>query len=533
MSDVSQSEVRFLHTLNNTEIDAVSEALTAYFGRYGVPNRDILRMRLGLEEALMHYQLRFGSDTEMQINARRRFGRVNFEIRVRGDAYNPFAENKEDELLQRMLNGLDLAPAWSYRNGVNSIHYSAPVKMTLSSLQQILLAIVLGCILGWGAAQLPETALTTLNDGILTPIFDTMMGLLSAFACLLIFVAMVNSITGMGDISTLSKIGGKMISRFMLWQFGGIAVCVPLMVLLFRTVNDSGGGLDVSVLVKLVLDVIPSSVVTPFVEGNTLQIIFVAACCGVALLALGTKTAMITEFISQAEYMVKMILDAVLRLMPIVVFISLFQMVASGTLLTMGGVLKSPLVAAVFCLLYFGIRLAVLCVRTKINPMKMMKKLVPITLLAFSTSSQAACYSKSIDTLEKEFGVSPQMSTLGVTLGQAVYGPGAAIGMAAMCLCMAEVYQVPVNVSWLVTLGLMSVIMSIASPPIPGGNITCYAILCRQLGIPMEAVALCIALDVVHDRLQTTVDTINLHLEVTALACNMKMVKREVLEDGT
>lgn len=28
-------------------------------------------------------------------------------------------------------------------------------------------------------------------------------------------------------------------------------------------------------------------------------------------------------------------------------------------------------------------------------------------------------------------------------------------------------------------------------------------------------------------------DTIDLHLEVTALACDMKMVKREVLEKGT
>lgn len=519
-----------MQTLNNSGIDTVSEALAAYFSKYGVPSRDILRMRLGLEEALMHCQLRFGSDTEMQVSARRRFGRVNFEIRVKGEAYNPFAENKEDELLQRMLTGLDLAPAWAYRNGVNSILYSASVKMTLSSLQQILLAIVLGVLLGWGAAFLPEAALTTLNDGILTPIFDTMMGMLSAFACLLIFVAMVNSITGMGDISTLSKIGGKMISRFLLWEFGGIAVCLPLMAPLFRTVSNSSGGLDVAVLVKIVLDMIPSSAVAPFVEGNTLQIIFVAACCGVALLALGTKTAMITEFISQAEYMVKMILDAVLRLMPVVVFISMLQMVASGTLMTMGGVVKSPLAAAVFCFGFSAVRFLLLCTRNKIKPAVFLKKIMPVTMLALSTSSQAACYSKSISTLEKDLGVSSKMSTLGVTLGQALYGPGAAIGMSAVCLTMAEIYAVPVNASWLVTLGLMSVIMSIASPPIPGSAITCYAILCRQLGIPMEAVALCIALDIIHDRLQTTMDTVNLHLEVTDLACGMKLVNRETLD---
>lgn len=520
-----------MHVLNNSEIDTISEAMTAYFAQHGVANREIQRMRLGLEEALMHYQLRYGSDTEVQVNARRRFGRVNYEIRVLCESYNPFVEDKEDELLQRMLTGLDLAPVWSFRGGVNSITYSAPVKMKLSSLQRILLAIVLGGLLGWGASFLPEAVLTTVNEGILSPLFDTIMGLLSAFACLLIFVAMVNSITGMGDISTLSKIGGKMISRFLLWELGGATVCVALMSPLFHTVRNGGGGLDVAVLVKIVLDMIPSSVVSPFVEGNTLQIIFVAACCGVALLALGSKTGMVTELVSQAEYMVNMILNAVLQLMPVVVFISLFQMVASGTLLTMGGVVKSPLVAAVFCFGYSAIRLLLLCIRNKIKPAVFIKKIMPVTMLALTTSSQAACYSKSISTLEQDLGVSSKMSTLGVTLGQALYGPGAAIGMSAMCLTMAEIYAVPVNVSWLVTLALMSVIMSIASPPIPGSAITCYAILCRQLGIPMEAVALCIALDIIHDRLHTTMDTINLHLEVTDLACGMKLVKREALEE--
>lgn len=518
--------------LSNSEIDSVSESLAEYLGQYSVPNQDILRIRLVLEEALTHYQLRFGSDAEMHIHARRRFGRFNFNICVKGEACNPFAENEEDELLQRILAGLDLAPAWSYRDGINSIHYSVPVRMRLSSLQQILLAIVLGVVLGWGAAWLPPSVLAVLNDDILTPLFDSMMGVLSAFACMLIFAAMVNSITGMGDISTLSRVGGKIVSRFLLWEFGGSMVCVLLMSRLFHTVSDSSGGANAAMLVKIVLDIFPSSVVAPFVEGNTLQIVFIAICCGVALLALGGKTAMITDFVGQAEYMFKTILKVILRFMPLAVFISIFQMVVSGSLFAMSGVFKSPLAAAVFCLLYFGVRLAALCIRNKVSPFRIVKNLLPIAVLAFSTGSSAACYAKNISTLEDELGVSPHISTMGVTLGQVLYGPGAAIGIAAMTLCMAELYHVPMNGSWLATLGLMAVITALASPPIPGGLITCYTILCRQMGIPMEAVALCIALDVIHDRIQTAADNVALELEVIDLAFTLNLMDREVLKNG-
>lgn len=44
---------------------------------------------------------------------------------------------------------------------------------------------------------------------------------------------------------------------------------------------------------------------------------------------------------------------------------------------------------------------------------------------------------------------------------------------------------------------LISIVLAVAAPPIPGGALTCYTILFVQLKIPMEVMAVTIALNVI------------------------------------
>lgn len=52
---------------------------------------------------------------------------------------------------------------------------------------------------------------------------------------------------------------------------------------------------------------------------------------------------------------------------------------------------------------------------------------------------------------------------------------------------------------WLVVAALVSGILTIATPPIPGGALSCYTVLFAQLGIPVEGVALAISIDLIMD----------------------------------
>lgn len=64
---------------------------------------------------------------------------------------------------------------------------------------------------------LPEKTVNFLSEEMITPVFDTFMGLLSAVAGPLIFLSVAGGIYNIGDIATLGKVGKRMIGRF-LWM---------------------------------------------------------------------------------------------------------------------------------------------------------------------------------------------------------------------------------------------------------------------------------------------------------------------------
>lgn len=83
---------------------------------------------------------------------------------------------------------------------------------------------------------------------------------------------------------------------------------------------------------------------------------------------------------------------------------------------------------------------------------------------------------------------------------------------------MAEVYGVPISPAWLVSALIITVVLAVAAPPVPGGGLTCYTMLFLQLNIPAEAVAITIALNVILEFFGTAVNLFCLQAELVELA---------------
>ncbi|MBR4959020.1 MAG: cation:dicarboxylase symporter family transporter, partial [Phascolarctobacterium sp.] len=90
--------------------------------------------------------------------------------------------------------------------------------------------------------------------------------------------------------------------------------------------------------------------------------------------------------------------------------------------------------------------------------------------------------------------------------------------------CMAEVYGVTISLNWLLTALFISVVLAIATPPIPGGSLTCYTLLFLQLNIPAEAVPIIIAVEVIMDFICTAVNLLCLQTELVELAGDLNML---------
>ena len=114
-------------------------------------------------------------------------------------------------------------------------------------------------------------------------------------------------------------------------------------------------------------------------------------------------------------------------------------------------------------------------------------------------------------------------------MGQTIFMPGAAMFFISISFGMAENYSIAITPNWLIMVVLISVLLAVALPPIPGGMTMCFTILFGQLGIPSEAIGIAMALNIVFEYAVTSVNLFCLQMELTELAGSLNMLDLEIL----
>jgi Na+/H+-dicarboxylate symporter len=176
-----------------------------------------------------------------------------------------------------------------------------------------------------------------------------------------------------------------------------------------------------------------------------------------------------------------------------------------------------------------GIYLLLVTFRKKVSFKVLLKKLMPTFLIGLSTASSSAAYATNVEICEKKLGIDKHLVNFGVSLGQIVFMPGYVMLFMAPALCMAEIFGVSISLEWLITAAIVSIILAIAAPPVPGGALTCMTMLFVQLNIPAEAISAIIALNVIMEFFATAVNLLCLQTELVELAGDLNMLDYDIL----
>lgn len=159
----------------------------------------------------------------------------------------------------------------------------------------------------------------------------------------------------------------------------------------------------------------------------------------------------------------------------------------------------------------------------------LLRKLLPTYLIALSTASSSEALATNLETCEKQLGISERIAGFAVPLGQVIFKTGSAVGFFVLALGLAEFYGVAMPLSWVVTGVLVSGLLAIAAPPVPGGSLSCYTVLLTQLGIPEEAIGLAVAGNVILDFFMTSCGISCLQSELILVSNRLGMLDVEVL----
>lgn len=516
-------------SLTNQAIETAVETLSDFLRSYQIEQKEILRTTLTLEDALLNYQENFGEKAVCSLKCIRRVGRIRIEIVITGESYNPYAREDEENFSGILLSRIGMIPVWSYRNGQNIIILT-PKKKQPSQMVYIAAAVGMALSLGMLSKLLPQSVQDLICSGILVPVFDTFLGLLNAVAGMMIFFSVVWGICGIGDMATLSNLGKKMIGRmlFMMTFLPTVfALCIlPLFQFRYGSAQET---VDLSGPFSMILGIIPDNMITPFTEGNFLQIIFIAAMVGVALLVLGNKTSLVVAFIEQSNSVVQLIMEVICSAIFVVIFVSLYSMVINGSFSILLKAYKAPVFILIGCLFAIMVYLCIICITTKVKPNVFINKVMPSFLIGLTTASSSAAMTTTMETCEKQLGIDKKIVNFGIPLGQILFGTNSVTEFIVIAFCMAEIYSVPVTPVWIVMAIFTSVILTVATPPIPGGSVALCTILFTQLGLPLDGIAVAVAIDVIADFFITAAEIFCLQGELVITSGKLDMLDRERL----
>ena len=519
--------------LNEAGIDALSQLLAGALEQAAVNRKDIIRLRLAAEEILGLWKSEAGADTVCVFRCGSRLGRMYIEVAVPGKRMDPqeAATDAAGEMLcSNLLAQAGLSPIYSYQDGINRLSLYPTRPQRISPLLQLLLSI-----LGAGAAGMLLLALPAgaaqIAAGVVNPLFNALLGVLQTLASPMIFLSVCWGIVNIGDMRMLGRIGKTGLLRFLGAVFLITAVTAVCLVWAFRPQSGTAsmGDNAAAQIYSMILGIIPGNIVTPFLEGNSLQIIFMAVCTGLVLLVLGEKASALRALLDQVNTALQFMMEKVSRHISGCIFVSLLSLMLSDAMSNLGGVLKGLLLGMAACVVWPALYALWACMRLKAPVSTVLRKLLPAYLIALSTASSSAALSTNLETCERRLGISERIVHFAVPLGQVIFKTGGAVGFFVLAMGLAEFYGVAMPLPWVVTGVLTAGLLAIAAPPVPGGSLTCYTVLLAQLGIPAEAIGLAVAGNVILDFFMTSCGISCLQSELMLTSDRLGMLDHEAL----
>ncbi|MEG0318879.1 MAG: dicarboxylate/amino acid:cation symporter, partial [Niameybacter sp.] len=171
-----------------------------------------------------------------------------------------------------------------------------------------------------------------------------------------------------------------------------------------------------------------------------------------------------------------------------------------------------PIVNYAACILlalgiqFFIVYLGMLVFIGKLNPKVFVKKFMPIFNLCFSTASSSAALPLSLESSDKQFGVSKRVSSFTLPLGATINMDGTAIMQGVAVVFIAQIYGIPLGFGDYIMVILTAVLASIGTAGVPGVGLVMLTMVLASVNLPVEGIALIMGIDRILDMIRTGIN---------------------------
>lgn len=515
---------------------------------YKLDRKDITKNLLAAEEVIQALLAHSEHADSIYLSVRRVLDEVSIEISARGNEF-PFeqeftmdAELYADDVgpdTERAIRGMILKSLmgdlkYRHRADMNTVRICAVKSkraMLYKTLGAMALAIIFGVLL---RSFVPESIYMPLNDHVLVLVKTMYMNALKMIVAPVVFFSIVSCIGQFSNLSEIGKIGGRTI---LLYSFTTViaALLGTAMFYLFRpgkfgsVIFDTAGvaagtqTIDIS-FTDMIMGIVPSNFLKPFLEAEMLQLIFLAVLCGIAVGMIGKYSRILNDLFTACNELFLKITSLIIKLMPVAVFCSFLSMIIEMGTDAVLSVFKivGVFIAAIACMIvvYCGL----IVVFAKQNPIPFCKKYAPTMAQVFSMGSSNAALPINIEACKK-LGISPKVYSLSLPLGATINMDGTSVFLSVFAFSLARLCGVAIPPAAILSVLISIIVLSVGAPGIPGAGLVCLSVLLAQLNVPIEAVALVMGIDTLMGMLRSMSNCLG------DVAISLVVAKRENLLD--
>ncbi|MNY86432.1 C4-dicarboxylate transport protein [compost metagenome] len=365
---------------------------------------------------------------------------------------------------------------------------------------QVVVAIVVGVLLGHFS---PE------YGAAMKPFGDAFIKLIKMIIAPVIFLTIVTGIAGMTQLSTVGRVFGKAMAYFL--TFSTLALVVGMVV---ANVWQPGAGMHINVadldqkavqgfvakthdmtLTGFVMDIIPKTLISPFVGDNILQVLLVAVLFGVALAMVGDAGKPVLNFFEALTKPIFKLVAIVMKAAPIGAFGAMAFTIGKFGLSSL--VNLAELVAAFYLtsFIFVTVVLGVVARLCGFSVFKLCRYLKEELLLVLGTSSSESALPSLMQKMEKA-GCKKSVVGLVVPTGYSFNLDGTNIYMTLAALFIAQACDVELTLGHQIMLLLVAMLSSKGAAGVAGaGFITLAATLAVVPEVPVAGMALILGVD--------------------------------------
>ncbi|MFI3268770.1 MAG: dicarboxylate/amino acid:cation symporter [Rikenellaceae bacterium] len=354
----------------------------------------------------------------------------------------------------------------------------------------------------------------------ITPLGDMFIRLLQLIAVPLLFVSLIKGIINLKDTARIASLSLRTLYYYMLSTAVATVLGIALVMILrpgdlvtsemsqqhFELLSsqvastiDGVNSIAGQSPLQPIVDMIPSNAIDALSGGTSmLQTLVLAILLGVAIVTLkGERVETFKQLVLDLDSILSRCIDMVMNIAPVgIAALMASVMVASDGDTALLGALGYYFLTALIGFLIMALVVYPLAIKflTKSSVGDYMRAMIPVQLMAISTSSSAATLPTTMKVANEDLKIPQNITSFTLPMGVTINMDGTSIYLAVTVVFISQVMNIDLSAGQLLLLVATALIASVGTPGIPGGALVTLIMILNTVGIPVESITLIIAL---------------------------------------